>query len=49
MTSSAFSLSSLFSSTDLSITSGEPVIGGLRGTTHHFFCGHCMSWFFTRP
>ena len=49
MTSSAFSLSSLFSSAAFSITSGEPVIGGLHGNTRHFFCGHCMSWLFTRP
>ncbi|MBZ9556787.1 MULTISPECIES: GFA family protein [unclassified Modicisalibacter] len=49
MTSSAFSLSSLFHSTAFSITSGEPVIGGLHGSTCHFFCGHCMSWLFTRP
>ncbi|MBR9903589.1 MAG: GFA family protein [Gammaproteobacteria bacterium] len=49
MTSSAFSLSSLFSSAAFSITSGVPVIGGLHGKTRHFFCGHCMSWLFTRP
>ena len=28
---------------------GEPVIGGLRGPTRHFFCPYCMSWMFTRP
>jgi hypothetical protein len=49
MTSSAFSLSSLFPSSAFSISSGEPVIGGLHGATRHFFCGHCMSWLFTRP
>lgn len=49
MTASAFSLSSLFPSAAFSITSGEPVIGGLHGSTRHFFCGHCMSWLFTRP
>ncbi|MBN7825609.1 GFA family protein [Bowmanella dokdonensis] len=49
MTSSAFSLSSLFPSKAFSITAGEPVIGGLHGSTRHFFCGHCMSWLFTRP
>jgi hypothetical protein len=49
MASSAFSLSSLFASTAFSITSGVPVIGGLHGSTRHFFCGHCMSWLFTRP
>ena len=49
MTSSAFGLSSLFSSAAFSITTGVPVIGGLHGNTCHFFCGHCMSWLFTRP
>lgn len=49
MTSSAFSLSSLFPNDAFSITSGEPIIGGLHGNTRHFFCGYCMSWLFTRP
>ncbi|WKD29053.1 GFA family protein [Halomonas sp. KG2] len=49
MTSSAFSLSSLYPSEAFSIKSGEPVIGGLHGNTRHYFCGHCMSWLFTRP
>ncbi len=49
MTSSAFSLSSLFPSTAFSIISGAPVIGGLHGRTRHYFCAHCMSWLFTRP
>lgn len=49
MTSSAFSLSSLFSSAAFSVTAGTPVIGGLHGSTRHLFCGHCMSWLFTRP
>ena len=49
MTSSAFSLSALYPADALTITSGEPVIGGLHGATRHFFCGWCMSWLFTRP
>ncbi|MDP1546394.1 MAG: GFA family protein [Gammaproteobacteria bacterium] len=49
MTSSAFSLSSLFSSASFNITSGSPVIGGLHGNTRHYFCDHCKSWLFTRP
>lgn len=49
MSSSAFSLSSLFLSESFKVTSGEPVIGGLHGSIRHFFCGHCMSWLFTRP
>lgn len=49
MTSSAFSLSALYPSASFNITSGSPVIGGLHGATRHYFCGHCMSWLFTRP
>jgi hypothetical protein len=49
MTASAFSLSTLHSSNGFKVTSGEPVIGGLRGATRHYFCAHCMSWLFTRP
>jgi hypothetical protein len=49
MTSSAFSLSSLFPSAAFSITHGEPVIGGLHGPARHYFCDYCMSWLFTRP
>ncbi|MGB4246781.1 MAG: GFA family protein [Pseudohongiellaceae bacterium] len=49
MTSSAFSLSSLFPSASFAITSGDPIIGGLHGGTRHYFCDHCMSWLFTRP
>jgi hypothetical protein len=49
MTASAFSLSSLYASSNLEVTEGEPVIGGLHGATRHFFCPHCMSWLFTRP
>ena len=49
MTSSAFSLSSLFPSAAFVVTEGEPVIGGLHGAARHFFCGHCMSWLYTQP
>ena len=49
MTGGAYSLSSLYPSTALAIISGEPVLGGLRGATRHFFCPDCMSWLFTRP
>lgn len=48
-TGSAFSLSSLFSSGSLEVLSGDPVIGGLRGATRHYFCPECMSWLWTRP
>lgn len=49
MSSSAFSLSAAIPAEGFEITSGEPVIGGLRGATKHYFCGECMSWMFTRP
>lgn len=49
MTASAYSLSSLYAADRFKITAGEPVIGGLRGETRHFFCPSCMSWLFTRP
>jgi hypothetical protein len=49
MTGSAYSLSAAFPSNGFATTKGEPVVGGLHGTTRHFFCPHCMSWMFTRP
>jgi hypothetical protein len=49
MTASAFSLSALYPAAAFEVTAGEPVIGGLRGETRHFFCPRCMSWMFTRP
>jgi uncharacterized protein YndB with AHSA1/START domain len=49
MTASAFSLSAAIPTQGFAVTRGEPVIGGLHGTTQHFFCPHCMSWMFTRP
>lgn len=49
MTGSAFSLSAAIPSAGFAVTEGEPVIGGLHGTSRHYFCPHCMSWLFTRP
>jgi hypothetical protein len=48
MTSSAFSLSSLYLETGFELLSGDPVLGGLRADLKHFFCPSCMSWVFTR-
>jgi hypothetical protein len=48
MTASAFSLSVAVRADGFSVTRGEPVIGGLHGETHHYFCPRCMSWMFTR-
>lgn len=49
MSSSSFSLSSGYPFAALEVVKGEPVIGGIHGATRHYFCGHCMSWIFTRP
>ncbi|WP_338524233.1 GFA family protein [Pseudomonas batumici] len=49
MSSSAFSLTALFPAEGFVITQGIPVIGGLHGTTRHFFCPYCLTWLFTRP
>ena len=49
MTASAFSLSAAIPTAGWAVTQGEPVIGGLHGPAHHYFCGYCMSWLFTRP
>ena len=49
MSSSAFSLTAIFLADAFELTRGEPVIGGLHGPDlHHFLCGHCMTWMFTR-
>jgi hypothetical protein len=49
MSSSAYSLSAAIPSHAFEVIQGEPVIGGLHGATKHYFCGHCMTWMFTRP
>jgi hypothetical protein len=49
MSASAFSLSAAIPAESLRVTQGEPVAGGLRRGTRHFFCPDCMSWMFTRP
>lgn len=48
MTASAFSLSVAVPTEGFAVIEGDPVIGGLHGNPHHNFCGHCMSWVFTR-
>jgi len=49
MTASAFSLTLTLAAESFSVTSGEPVIGGLHGPDRHYFCPRCKSWMFTRP
>lgn len=48
MSASAFSLSVAIPSDGFTVTEGAPVIGGLHGDAHHYFCPYCMSWMFTR-
>jgi hypothetical protein len=49
MTGSAFSLSAAFPTAGFRVTSGEPVLGGIKGPANHNFCPDCLSWMFTRP
>ena len=49
MSASAFSLTALFPAAGFAVTQGEPIIGGLHGSTRHYFCPHCLTWLFTRP
>ncbi len=50
MSASAFSLTAICQASALTVTQGEPVIGGRRSDElQHFFCGRCMTWMFTRP
>lgn len=49
MTASAFSLSSLYPAAAFELLSGEPVPGGMKGETRHFFCPECLSWLYTVP
>lgn len=48
MTASAFSVSAAIPAEAFAVIAGEPVLGGMRATPEHFFCGWCMSWVFTR-
>lgn len=49
MTSSAYSLTEIYSRDAFKTTLGEPVLGGLQQGTKHFFCPSCKSWLFTHP
>src|SRR5690606_34092933 len=49
MSSSAYSLSAAIPSEGFEVIQGDPAIGGLHGASRHHFCGHCLSWMFTRP
>jgi hypothetical protein len=47
MTGGAYSVSSFYPADRFSVTSGEPVRGGMRTGPDHRFCPECMSWIFT--
>ena len=49
MSSSAFSLSSLYPAAQFEVEQGEAVRGGLKSGPKHMFCGSCSSWLFTIP
>jgi hypothetical protein len=50
MSASAFCLSVICLTSSFEVTRGETVIGGLHGNeVQHNFCGHCLTWMFTRP
>lgn len=49
MTGSAFSVSAGYPADRFELVAGETVVGGLHGASRHHFCGHCLSWLFTRP
>lgn len=49
MTGGPFSLSVAVPAQGFRITHGEDVTGGADPQGGHRFCGHCLSWVFTRP
>jgi hypothetical protein len=49
MSGSAYSVSAAYPAAQFEVTAGDPVLGGMKGATRHFFCPDCMSWMFTRP
>lgn len=49
MSGSAFSLTAMVPAEGFAVTAGEPVLGGLKGATRHWFCPDCLTWMFTRP
>jgi hypothetical protein len=48
MTGSAFSLSIMFGSDQFEVTTGSPVVGGMKAFPAHYVCPNCSSWVFTR-
>jgi len=48
MSASAFSATALLPAEGLTVTGGEPVIGGLHGMHKQWYCPHCKSWLYTK-
>ncbi|NDW07229.1 GFA family protein [Jiella pacifica] len=50
MASSAYSLTMMVPEDGFAVTSGEPVLGGMKGEeVQHFFCPSCLTWVFSKP
>ncbi|MDQ6436425.1 GFA family protein [Mesorhizobium sp. LHD-90] len=50
MASSAYSLTAMVPADGFEVVKGEPAVGGMHAPElQHYFCGHCMTWMFTRP
>lgn len=49
LTSSAYSVSGVFPREAFELTTGEAVIGALRGEAQHWYCDSCKSWIYTVP
>lgn len=49
MSASAYSLTAMIPANAFTVTSGQPVRGGIKGPElKHYFCPDCMTWMFTR-
>jgi len=49
MTGGPYSLSVAIPAEGFQVTQGDEVAGGRDHGFGHRFCGHCLSWVFTRP
>ncbi|MBP0616207.1 GFA family protein [Jiella sp. KSK16Y-1] len=50
MASSAYSLTMMVPEEGFGVTSGNPLLGGLKGPdVQHYFCPSCLTWVFSKP
>ena len=50
MASSAYSLTMMVPEDGFAVTTGEPVLGGLKAeAVQHFFCPSCLTWVYSKP